>query len=157
MAEALGFVLSVLQLLIYAAEHYEDCLQPFVRYRNFTSKLDRFRQRLMIQKTVFRNECRILLESAVEHEVATRMLDDRGHPQWKDVLVETKLVQQLDSSKDACITIIMQIEEQLKEVEKHSQEFEIAVRESGQVSTRTPQASCACIRISDHWRTGLTW
>ena len=133
-AETVGFVLSVLPLLISAAEHYEDCLQPFVRYRNFNSELDRFQQRLKIQKTVFLNECRILLESAVEHEVATRMLDDSSHPQWQDAIVDTKLIQQLNSSKDACMTVISQIKEQLVKVEKHSQDFEIAVRESGQVS-----------------------
>ena len=135
MAEAIGITLAVLPLLISAAEHYDDILQPFVRYRNFTSKLDRFQQRLKIQRTVFRNECRILLESAVEHDVALGMLDDKNHPQWVDRSVDNRLLQQLDSSKDACITIITQIEEQLRNVKKDSQEFEAAIEQSGQVYT----------------------
>jgi len=134
MAEAISFTLAVLPLLISAAEHYDDILQPFVRYCNFKSKLDRFQQRLKIQRTVFRNECRILLESAVEHDVALRMLEDKNHPQWLDQSVDNRLLEQLDSSRDACITIITQIEEQLRNVDKDSQEFEAAVEQSGQVS-----------------------
>ena len=134
MAEAIGLVLGVLPLLISACEHYKDCLQPFVRYRHFATKLDRFQQRLKIQRTVFRNECRILLESIVEHEVAVRMLDDRHHESWHDLGLEKKLVQLLDSSKDACVTIISEIEEHLMEVEKDSADFETAVTDSEPVS-----------------------
>lgn len=137
MAEVVvGLTLAVLPLLISAAEHYEDILQPFVRYRNFSSKVDRFQQHLRIQRTIFRNECRILLESVVEHDIALRMLEDRDHPQWLDQSVDNRLLKQLDSSKDACITIITQIQEQLRNVEKDSQEFEAAVLQSGQVSVR---------------------
>lgn len=134
MAEAIGLTLAVLPLLISAAEHYQDILEPFARYRHFTSKVDRFQQRLKIQRTVFRNECRILLESVVEHDVALRMLEDKDHPQWVDQSVDTQLLEQLDSSKDACITIITQIEEQLLNVAKDSKDFEVAVAQSGQVS-----------------------
>jgi hypothetical protein len=136
MAEVIGFTLAVLPLLISAAEHYEDILQPFVRYHNFSSKVDRFQQHLRIRRTIFRNECRILLESVVEHDIALRMLEDRDHPQWLDQSVDNRLLKQLDSSKDACITIITQIEEQLRNVDKDSQDFEAAVRQSGQVSVR---------------------
>lgn len=137
MAEVVvGLTLAVLPLLISAAEHYEDILQPFVRYRNFSSKVDRFQRHLRVQRTIFRNECRILLESAVEHDIALRMLEDRDHPQWLDQSVDNRLLKQLDSSKDACITIITQIEEQLRDVDKDSQDFEAAVRQSGQVSVR---------------------
>ncbi len=136
MAEVIGFTLAVLPLLISAAEHYEDILQPFVRYRNFSSKVDRFQQQLGIQRTIFCNECRILLESVVEHDIALRMLEDRDHPQWLDQSVDNRLLKQLDSSKDACITIITQIQEQLRNVEKDSEEFEAAVLQSGQVSVR---------------------
>ncbi|MCJ1436556.1 hypothetical protein MMC27_005935 [Xylographa pallens] len=127
MAEAVGLVLAVLPLLISACEHYEDCLQPFVRYRHFATKLDRFQQKLKIQRTVFRNECRILLESIVEHEIAVRMLDDKNHESWHDQGLDSKLVQQLDSSKDTCVIIIGEIEDHLKEVEKDSADFETAV------------------------------
>ena len=134
MAEAVGLVLGVLPLLISACEHYEDCLQPFIRYRHFATKLDRFQQRLKIQRTVFRNECRILLEAIVEHEVAVRMLDDKNHESWHDQGLESKIVRQLDFSKDACVTVISEIEEHLKEVEKDSADFETAVTQSEPVS-----------------------
>jgi len=62
------------------------------------------------------------------------MLEDKNHPQWLDQSVDNRLLEQLDSSRDACIAIITQIEEQLRNVDKDSQEFEAAVEQSGQVS-----------------------
>lgn len=134
MAEVIGFTLAVLPLLISAADHYEDILQPFICFRNFSSKVDRFLQNLRIQRTIFRNECRILLESVVEHDVALRMLENKDHPQWLDQSVDKQLLEQLDRSKDACITIITQIEDQLRDVEMDSQDFAAIVLQSEQVS-----------------------
>ncbi|MCJ1479096.1 hypothetical protein MMC13_007780 [Lambiella insularis] len=132
MAEVIGIVLAILPLLVSAAEHYEDCLQPFIRYRHFSTKLEQFQQRLNIQRTIFRNEVRILLESAIEHEVAVRMLEDKTHPQWQDECLERELLKQLDTSKDAYVTVIRQIEKQLREVEKDSGELERAIDSEGE-------------------------
>ena len=131
--EALGIILAVLPLLVSAAEHYDDCLSPFIRYRRFASKVDRFQQKLSIQRTVFRNECRILLESVVEHDVANRMVDDNTHPQWNDKELEQQLVRHLDTSRDACVSIIQEIQQCLQDVEKDSRDFESAVQSCGQV------------------------
>ena len=131
--EALGIVLAILPLLVSAAEHYDDCLRPFIRYRRFASKVDRFQQKLSIQRTVFRNECRILLESVVEHDVANRMVDDNTHPQWNDKELEQQLGRHLDTSRDACVSIIQEIQECLQDVEKDSGDFERAVQSCGQV------------------------
>ncbi|MCJ1393646.1 hypothetical protein MMC18_006521 [Xylographa bjoerkii] len=58
------------------------------------------------------------------------MLDDKHHESWQDHGLETRLVQQLDTSKDACITIINEIEEHLIEVENDSADFETAVADN---------------------------
>ena len=131
--EAVSIILAILPLLVSTAEHYDDCLRPFIRYRRFASKVDRFQQKLNIQRTVFRNECRILLELVVEHEVARRMVDDNTHPQWNDKELEQELVRHLDSSRDACVSIIKEIEECLQKVEKDGGDFESAVQSCGQV------------------------
>ena len=131
--EALGIILAILPLLVSAAEHYDDCLRPFIHYRRFASKVDRFQQKLSIQRTVFRNECRILLESVVEHDVANRMVDDNTHPQWNDKELEQQLVRHLDTSRDACVSTIQAIQECLQDVEKDSGDFESAVQSYGQV------------------------
>ena len=131
--EAVGIILAILPLLASTAKRYDDCLRPFIRYYRFTSKVDQFKHKLDIQRLFFRNECRILLESVIEHDVANRMLDDKAHPQWEDNKVEKQLVEHLGDSGEVCISIIKQIKECLKGVEKDGDEFESAVQQSGQV------------------------
>ena len=141
MAEVAGFVLAVLPLLISAVEHYEDCWRPLVRYCMFTSKVDHFQQRLKTQKTIFRNECRILLESVLEHDVASRMLEDKTHVNWNSQAIEKQLLEQLASSKEACLTIIAQVTEQLKVVEEESMGFDKVIEQSGQVCLSSNRVS----------------
>lgn len=91
---AVGLALGVLPLLISAAEHYDDCLRPFIRYKNFVKEADRFQNLLAIQKVIFKNQCRILLEEIIEHDVASSMLNDpsgANHPSWSDIELEKQL------------------------------------------------------------------
>ena len=141
MAEVVGIVLGVLPLLISAVEHYEDCWRLFVRYRKFDSKLDAFQQKLKTQKVVFHNELRILLETIFERDIANRMLEDSLHVNWSRVDIEEQLSLQLDSSRDACISIVTQIGEQLKIVEDDSKGFEFIIKHENvsSPSTRLPR------------------
>lgn len=119
--------LALLPLLISAVEHYKDCFRPLIRYRKFTSELDRFQQRLKIQKAIFRNQCRILLENAVHQDVASQMLEERNHSLWCDARTEKLLVEQLGSSREACVAVIELIDERLRGIEKESRSFETIV------------------------------
>jgi len=125
-----GLTLGVLPLLISAAEHYDDCLRPFIRYRNFAKEADRFRHSLGIQKTIFRNQCRILLEEILEHDVAATMLNGpsgANHPSWSDIELEKELCRLLGDSKGACITTIELIEERLRDIECESRDLETSI------------------------------
>lgn len=133
-AEAVaGLVIGVLPLLISAAEHYNDCFQAFRRYRKFTSEVKEFRQQFKIQKTIFRNQCRLFLEDAIEHDVATKMLDEKDHPYWHDSSKEAALVEQLGGSREACVAIIKSIMQKLKGIGKESQQLESVITESPEV------------------------
>ncbi|KAL9118832.1 MAG: hypothetical protein Q9187_004613 [Circinaria calcarea] len=132
MAEAVGLVLAVLPLLISAAEHYEDCLKPFMRYYKFTSKVSNFQERFKVQNTIFHNQCRILLASILEQDVAIRMLEDKTHVNWSSQMIEAKLLKQLASSKEACLIIIKQVTKQLQSIEKESRGLNEAMEQSGQ-------------------------
>lgn len=132
-----GLTLGVLPLLISAAEHYDDCLRPFIRYRNFAKEADRFRHLLGIQKTIFRNQCRILLEEIIEHDVATTMLNGpsgANHPLWSDVELEKDLCKLLGDSRETCITTIEMIEERLRYIECESRDIETTIDQDSQVS-----------------------
>ena len=113
-------VLAVLPLIISAAENYEDCFGPFIRYRRFDKEVDRFQQQLKIQKVIFRNQCRLLLENVTEHDAAANMLDGRLHPSWSDPKLDNELASLLGSSKEACCITIEAIDGKLCNIEKES-------------------------------------
>lgn len=136
-----GLALGVLPLLISAAEHYDDCLRPFIRYKNFAKEADRFRNLLSIQKTIFRNQCRILLEDITEHDVASSMLNGpsgANHPSWSDVELEAQLSQLLGDSRGACIATVEMIKERLRDIEDESQDLEITIHQDSQVFYHGP-------------------
>ena len=125
--ETVALVLGVLPLLVSAVEHYEDCFRPFLRYKTFAIEANRYQKQLKIQKTIFRNECRILLENVIEHDVVIKMLDKKGHPLWRDEDTEKALSEQLGSSSEACRATVLLIEERLIEVSKESQNLDVIV------------------------------
>ncbi len=132
-----GLTLGVLPLLISAAEHYDDCLRPFIRYNKFAKEAGRFRDLLGIQKTIFRNQCRILLEEIIEHDVATTMLNGpsgANHPSWSNIDLEKELCKLLGDSRAACVTTIELIEERLRDIDCESRDLETTIDQDSQVS-----------------------
>ena len=132
-----SLALGILPLLISAAEHYADCLRPFIRYKNLAKEADRFQNLLGIQKAIFRNQCRILLEEIIEHDVASSMLDGCSginHPSWSDIELEKQLTQLLGDSRDACITIVEMIEKRLQDIDSESQDLAIAINHNSPVT-----------------------
>ncbi len=102
---------------------YNECHQAFVRYRKFAAEADRFQQHLKVQKTVFRNQCRILLgnvTTVTQQDAASSMLGRRSHPLWADPETEQQVADYLKDSREACITVIELIEARLKCVERES-------------------------------------
>ena len=129
-------ILGILPLLISTAEHWDDCIRPFKRYRNFTTEVDRYQQHLKVQYTIFRNQCRILLENATHDHVAVQMaLAERTHSLWSDSEIEQRLARHLAESNDACITTIELIEERLEGVQNESRDLGAVVAQDQEVIT----------------------
>ena len=126
-------MLGILPLIVSAAEHYSNCFRPFSRYRKFSTEVDRFQQRLKVQKTIFRHHCLILLENVTLHDAAASMLGDRSHPLWADQEIEQQLAGYLKDLRDACIETIELIQERLKDVEKKSQGFGVVLNDDQDV------------------------
>lgn len=126
----IGFgVLGILPLIISTAEHYNDCFRPFRRYRKFATEVDHFQQRFKIQRAIFRNQCRILLDIVTPQDATSSMLEDPGHPLWIDREVDQQLAEYLEESKDACVAVVKLINEILRGVERESQSLETIVEE----------------------------
>ena len=131
-----GLALGILPLLISAAEHYDDTLRPFKRYQNFAKEANRFQGQLGIQKVIFKNHCRILLEEIIEHDVASSMLHGPSapsHPSWSDVELEEQLSQLLGESRDACVTTVKMIEQRLCDIDGESQDLATIIHQDSRV------------------------
>lgn len=128
-----GLTLGVLPLLMAAAEHYDQCFRPFVRYKRIAKEADHFRDQLNIQKTIFRNQCRLLLEEIVEHDAASRMLKGPDDPSWHDAALDAKLSELLGESREACVAAIEIIEQRLHDIQIESQELWTALDAERQV------------------------
>lgn len=113
-------VLGILPLLIAAAEHWDDCLRPFKRYHKFATEVDRFQRHLKVQNTIFRNQCRILLENVTQDNSAGQMLAEPHHPSWSDPEMERQLSTHLAESGDACHTTIELMTERLQDIQGES-------------------------------------
>lgn len=73
MAEV-GIVLAVLPLVISAAENYKKVCLPFKTVRRFAPEVRQFLCKLKIQRTLFREECRLLLAQVAGNEEVTMTL-----------------------------------------------------------------------------------
>ncbi len=68
--EVAGVTLAVLSLVISAAENYHNVYSRFTRFRKFSAEVKEFQSLLKIQRTIFREECRLLVgQVAGEDEV----------------------------------------------------------------------------------------
>ena len=128
-----GLAVGVLPLLIAAAEHYDQCFRPFVRYKRIAKEADHFRNQLNIQRTIFRNQCRLLLEQIVEHDAASCMLKAPEDPSWHDAALDAKISQLLGESREACVAIIEIIEQRLRHIQSENQELWTALDAECQV------------------------
>ncbi|PVH67686.1 hypothetical protein DL98DRAFT_275048 [Cadophora sp. DSE1049] len=128
--EAAGIVLGILPLMISAAEHYEDVFRPFKRYRKFSTELDLYQQQLGTQKTIFRNQCRLLVATLTNRQTAKEMLREGNHPSWEDPDLNERFSIQLGDSAVACKNVINLIQGKLKEVEEKTENFGLVMQQS---------------------------
>lgn len=73
MAEV-GIVLAVLPLVISAAENYKNVCLPFKTVRRFAPEVRLFLRKLNIQRSLFREECHLLLAQVAGNEEVTMIL-----------------------------------------------------------------------------------
>lgn len=132
--EFAGLALAVLPVLMSAVQQYNDCLGPFGRYKRFAKEAQGYYKMLDVQRTIFRNECRYLLEEIVPHDVASSMLNSLAQTAWANKTLDEQLTQQLGESLGACIAIIELIEQRLREISGESQVFQSIVEQEKEVS-----------------------
>jgi hypothetical protein len=122
---AIGLTLGVVPLFISVIENYEEILQPFVVYRRYEKEINRFASKLDTQKTVFFNECQLLLSSVTSSQdlALSKILTDPSHPSRSDRELSQKLRQLLGSSFEACVSILQSINATLEKVTLETKGF----------------------------------
>lgn len=118
--EIAGVVLGGLPLLIAAIEHYDDIVSPFKRWRKFVPELELFRLQLDLERTTFRNDCHILLETLTDRQTARRALDRSLRT---DATLNAKYASRLGDSLDLCDDTIRVIREKLRVIGKEGDKF----------------------------------
>jgi hypothetical protein len=68
--EVVGVALALMPLVISVAEDYNKVHGRFTRYRKFSAEAKEFQSLLKIQKTIFREECRLLICQVVGEDEA---------------------------------------------------------------------------------------
>ena len=84
MAEAAGFVLAVVPMIISTCEHYGEAARGIQRYRHANKGAEDLTMMLEIQEAIFRSANVRLLASCVGEDEARLMLGDFNHPGWKE-------------------------------------------------------------------------
>ena len=137
MAEAVGFVLAVVPLVVSAAEHYAQAANAFCRYRRFASEVANLAGRLKIQRAIFLAALHRLLAASFGSTEATQMLNDANHPTWCHKGTERFFVERLAGCRDALIESIRMIRIKLAELEEKCSKFEDGVDETTRVGKDT--------------------
>ena len=140
MAEIAGLTLAVLPILMSAAQQYDNCLNPFSRYRKFAKEAYEYYKQIEIQKTIFRNHCRNVLEGVIDHETASCMLDSLASGRWVDHELDEKLSQLLGESLGAVIAVIELISARLRDVDEESERFKGIVEREKKVPNLSGQS-----------------
>jgi hypothetical protein len=133
--EVIGILFNVWPVLCTAVEHYEDALRPFVRYRNFSSKVQRIHDELETEKAIFRTECLLLVAATTNRDTASKMLSDLLHPSWKNDALQKKFSHQLGSLGYSCESVLSQLDEKLFEISKKAGELSTAASQPADKET----------------------
>jgi len=108
--------------LISAAENYEITFQTFVAYHRHVKEIQRFTARLGAQRTIFHNECQLLLLEVGQN--LTDILRDANHPFRTDEELSRRIEELLGSSYTTCRDTLNLINDTLKEVYTETKDFQ---------------------------------
>src|SRR6266487_2042576 len=136
-AEIAGLTLGVLPIIMAAVQKW-DLLSIF-SYSKFSHRANFILLGLRMQRTLFRNECRLLLKVGEEHQTVEAMLYQLHHPSWTDSELDRKLFFYLGDSREPLIDTISAIQEKLVGLEREAAKLEAYLSsEASKVSPATP-------------------
>lgn len=137
MAEAVGFILAIVPLVISAFEDYRNTAACIRTFRNCSSILKTHLKTLRIQELIFRKAHeRLLADCLDDDEHARQMLTDEAHPSWRDVEIAEEYVRRLGDARDAFEASIGLVSEALAAIRTKLGELEIPSDDSKHIRKR---------------------
>ncbi len=83
---------------------------------------------LEVKKVIFKNQCKNLLQDLIKEEVATSIMRTANHPLWSDLQLEQKLADLLEKSREACVSLVREINERLQDIEPECRDLTSTVK-----------------------------
>ena len=121
MAETVGLVLAVVPLLISALEHYEDVVEPTMRFMQWRSQRRKVIRQLYMERTSYDQNIRLLLRYAVDEAELTEMVDNPAShhwSHWKKSTLANDLGDRLGDAYVPCMDTIRDISEIMASIAK---------------------------------------
>ena len=132
--EVAGLALSLLPLLASITSHYQNLYLSLKSQRRLVKELDHLGLLFRVQKTIFNNECRKLLEENVRHDVASTMLNQGDdHPLWTDATLERQLAECLGESYEVLMELAKMIAGVIRSAESKVEEIIAGFNEESKV------------------------
>ena len=121
--EAAGLAVSLLPLLASVIKDYQILLLPFKRSETLSKEGNRLRQSIKVQEAIFSNQCQILFEGKLQHDVASSMLSGTDHRLWSDTVLEEQLGEILADKHEVYIGLVKTVKGLIKDSESKVEEI----------------------------------
>ncbi|KAL9091289.1 MAG: hypothetical protein Q9165_004923 [Trypethelium subeluteriae] len=138
--EVAGVVLGAIPIIIEAAKAYRTAYELITTFRRWAHEVNRVQKHLRIQRTRFLNECCLLLSSALRsRQLANDIIEEKVDIRT-GIDVEQRFRECLGTSYNACVDVVTEIKEYLKDFEDTLQRIS-GTHEGGWNSTNSTHFS----------------
>jgi hypothetical protein len=136
--EVAGLAFGVLPILFEAVRAYSKVYDSLHTFRHWKQEVATISFELKIQREVFFNECRLLLQEAVDADTAKGMLKERNDEQWKSAELSLKLREVLEDNLELCCSIILATNHALVSIAEEMNVFNVLREQKRDVRVAPP-------------------
>ncbi len=123
MADPVSITLGVIPLLGIAFKSYAAASKKISTFIHYSTTVARLQKKFRVQQRIFKNECHLLLQSALDDDAIQAMTDNLDHRNWTNEEIDGNLRDHLGESYDCCLDIIHEIQTAVGNVEKQLDRF----------------------------------
>ncbi|KAH7145485.1 hypothetical protein B0J13DRAFT_553569 [Dactylonectria estremocensis] len=118
MAELALGILGVVPLIGVAIKSFRHVSSTLRDFRHYSSKVERIRKRLKLQRQTFTNECNILLRLVLDDDdTVSAMVSNSEHKNWTNLQLDGDLRAQFGESYEAWFDLVQEICDRIAEVD----------------------------------------